>query len=152
MEDLSGILRNHPFMKDLEENYLKQITGCASNAVYTEDEVIFKEGDKAEKFYLIRSGKVALEINGRDKGNLRILTIGPGQILGWSWIVSPYKWHFEACALEEVRAIELDGECLRNKCEEDPKLGYEMLKRFAHILEQRLQSTRMQLLDVYKRV
>lgn len=152
MEDLSGILRNHPFMKDLDENYLKQITGCASNAVYAEDEVIFKEGDKAEKFYLIRSGKVALEINGRDKGNLRILTIGPGQILGWSWIVSPYKWHFEASALEEVRAIELDGECLRNKCEDDPKLGYEMLKRFAHILEQRLQSTRMQLLDVYKRV
>ncbi len=72
MEDLSGILRNHPFMKDLDENYLKQITGCASNVLYHEDEVMFKEGDKAEKFYLIRSGKVALEINGRDKGNLRI--------------------------------------------------------------------------------
>ena len=77
--------------------------------------------------------------------------MGPGQILGWSWIISPYKWHFEARALEDVRAIALDGECLRNKCEEDPKLGYEMLKRFSHILEQRLQSTRMQLLDVYKR-
>ena len=125
MEDLSGILRNHPFMKDLDENYLKQITGCASNVAYHEDEIIFREGDKAEKFYLIRTGKVALEINGRDKGNLRILTVGPGQIL---------------------------GECLRNKCEDDPKMGYEMLKRFSHILEQRLQSTRMQLLDVYKRV
>lgn len=152
MEDLSGILKNHPFIKDLDEGYLKQLVGCASNVVYKENEVMFREGDNAKKFYLIRQGKVALEINGREKGNVRILTVGPGQILGWSWIISPYKWHFEAHALEEIRAIALDGECLRNKCEEDPKLGYEMLKRFSHILESRLQTTRMQLLDVYKRV
>lgn len=152
MEDLSAILQIHPFMKDLDEEYVKQITGCASNVFYRENEVIFHEGDEAEKFYLIRTGKVALEINGREKGNFRILTVGPGQILGWSWIVSPYKWHFEACVIEEVRAIALDGECLRKKCETDPKMGYEMLKRSAQILEQRLQSARMQLLDFYKRV
>lgn len=151
MEDLSGILRNHPFMKDLDENYLKQITGCASNVVYHEDEVMFKEGEKAEKFYLIRSGKVALEINGRDKGNLRILTIGPGRVLGWLWESSPYKWHFEAHALEEVRAIALDGECLRNKCEIIRQWVMKCLKDSLHT-RQRLQSTRMQLLDVYKRV
>lgn len=152
MEDLSGILKNHPFMKDLDESYIQQIVGCASNVVYKENEIMFREGDHAEKFYLIRQGKAALEINGRDKGNIRILTVGQGQILGWSWIVSPYKWHFEAHALEEIRAIALDGECLRNKCEADPKLGYEMLKRFSQVLESRLQTTRMQLLDVYKRV
>lgn len=151
MEDLSGVLRNHPFIKDLDEDYLKQITGCASNILYHENDIIFREGDEAVQFYLIRTGKVGLEINGREKGNVRILTVGPGQILGWSWIISPYKWHFDARALEDVRAIALDGECLRNKCEKDPKLGYEMLKRFSHILEQRLQSTRMQLLDVYKK-
>ncbi len=152
MEDLSRILRSHPFLQDLDEDYLNQIVGCASNVVFHEDQSIFKEGDEAEKFYLIRNGKVALEFNGRDKGRIRILTIGPGQILGWSWIVSPYRWHFDAHAIEEVRAIALDGECLRNKCEQDPNLGYEMLKRFAHILEMRLNATRMQLLDVYKRV
>ena len=152
MEDLSRILRSHPFLQDLDEDYLNQIVGCASNVVFHEDQSIFKEGDEAEKFYLIRNGKVALEFNGRDKGRIRILTIGPGQILGWSWIISPYRWHFDAHAIEEVRAIALDGECLRNKCEQDPNLGYEMLKRFAHILEMRLNATRMQLLDVYKRV
>lgn len=152
MEDLSRILRSHPFLQDLDEDYLNQIVGCASNVVFHEDQPIFKEGDEAEKFYLIRNGKVALEFNGRDKGRIRILTIGPGQILGWSWIISPYRWHFDAHAIEEVRAIALDGECLRNKCEQDPNLGYEMLKRFAHILEMRLNATRMQLLDVYKRV
>lgn len=152
MEDLSNILKSHPFLKDFEDNYLKQIVGCASNVVFRENELIFRQGDEAAKFYLIRTGKVALEINGREKGNIRILTIGPGQIVGWSWIVSPYKWHFDAYAMEEVRAIALDGECLRKKGEDDPKLGYEMLKRFSHILEQRLNATRMQLLDVYKRV
>ncbi len=152
MEDLSGILRNHPFIQDLDEIYLKQITGCASNVVFKEGSQIFKEGDEAEKFYLVRTGRVALEINGRDKGRVRILTVGPGQILGWSWIVKPYKWHFDSFAIDDVRAIALDGECLRRKCEEDPKLGFEMLKRFSQILEQRLQSTRMQLLDVFKRV
>jgi CRP/FNR family transcriptional regulator, cyclic AMP receptor protein len=152
MEDLSGILRNHPFLKDLDEEYLKQIVGCASNVAFSENEVIFREGDEAEKFYLVRTGEVALELNGRDKGDIRILTIGPGQILGWSWIISPYKWHFNAMAIEDTRVIALDCECLRNKCETDSKLGYEMLKRFSHILEQRLYATRMQLLDIYKRV
>jgi CRP-like cAMP-binding protein len=152
MEDLSKILHSHPFLQNLDEEYLKQIVGCASNAVFHEDQLIFQEGDEAENFYLIRTGKVALELNGRDRGKIRILTIGPGQILGWSWIVSPYRWHFDAHAIEEVRAVTLDGECLRNKCEQDPTLGYEMLKRFSHILELRLNATRMQLLDVYKRV
>jgi CRP-like cAMP-binding protein len=151
MEDLSGILRNHPFLKELDENYLHQITGCAKNVIFKENDIIFNEGDEAVSFYLIRSGKVALELNGREKGNVRILTIGSGQILGWSWIVSPYKWHFEAHALEDVSAIALDGKCLREKCEKDPKMGYEMLKRFSQILESRLRSTRMQLLDVYNK-
>ncbi len=151
MEDLSEILKNHPFLKELDENYLRQITGCAKNVVFKENDIIFKEGEEAVSFYLIRNGKVALELNGREKGNVRILTMGSGQVIGWSWIVSPYKWHFEAHALEDVTAIALDGKCLREKCEQDPKMGYEMLKRFSQILEQRLRSTRMQLLDVYNK-
>ena len=152
MEDLSAILKQHPFIEDLSEEYVKQITGCASNVVFHENDIIFKEGEKAEKFYLIRTGKIALEFNGRDKGMIRIETIGPGQMLGWSWLVSPNKWHFNAHVIEDVRAIAMDGECLRKKCENDPKMGYEMYKRFSLLLEQRLQSARMQLLDVFKRV
>jgi CRP/FNR family transcriptional regulator, cyclic AMP receptor protein len=151
MEDLSKILKSHPFLNDLDEGYLQEIVGCASNVVFMENDMIFKEGEKAEKFYLIREGKVALEINGRDKGIVRILTLGAGQILGWSWIISPYRWHFDAHAIEDVRAIALDGECIRAKSEKDPKLGYELLKRFTRIMEQRLNATRLQLLDVYKR-
>lgn len=151
MEDLSKILRTHPFLSDLDEQHIKQIVGCASNVVFRENDYIFKEGEEAKRFYLIRTGKVALEINGREKGRIRVLTLGPGQILGWSWIVLPYRWHFDAQVIENVRAISLDGECLRKKFDEDPKLGFEMMKRFTQILEQRLNVTRIQLMDMYKR-
>jgi CRP/FNR family cyclic AMP-dependent transcriptional regulator len=152
MEDLTKILKSHPFLQGLKEDYVEAICGCASNVVFHENHVIFREGDEAKEFFLIRSGRVALEINGREKGMVRILTLGPGQILGWSWIVAPYRWHFDALAIQEVRAIALDGECLRGKCEQDPKLGYEMLKRFSAVIEHRLNSTRLQLLDVYSRI
>jgi CRP/FNR family transcriptional regulator, cyclic AMP receptor protein len=151
MEDLSKILRTHAFLNELDEQHIKQIVGCASNVVFKENDYIFREGEEAKRFYLIRTGKVALEINGREKGRIRVLTLGPGQILGWSWIVLPYRWHFDAQVIENVRAISLDGECLRKKFDEDPKLGYEMMKRFTQILEQRLNVTRIQLMDMYKR-
>jgi len=151
MEDLTKILRSHPFLSDLDDIYIKQIAGCASNVVFRENEFIFREGEEAKRFYLLRTGKVALEINGREKGRIRVLTIGPGQILGWSWIVLPYRWHFDAEVLEDVRAIALDGECLRKKFDADPKLGYEMLVRFSQIVEQRLNVARIQLIDMYKR-
>ena len=151
MEDLSKILRNHPFMSDMLEQHINQIVECASNVVFRENEYIFREGEEAKRFYLIRTGKVALDINGREKGKIRVLTLGSGQILGWSWIILPYRWHFDAQVIEDVRAIAMDGECLRKKFNLDPKLGYEMLKRFTQILEQRLNVTRIQLMDVYKR-
>ena len=75
--------------------------------------------------------------------------MGPGDVLGWSWLISPFRWHFNALAVAEVRAVTLDGECLRKKCEQDHDFGYEMLSRFSHVMERRLEATRMQLLDLY---
>ncbi len=148
-EDISILLRNHSFLEDLKPEYIDTILSCASNTYFPDGTKIVSEGEEAKKFYLIRTGKVAIEINGREKGSIRILTLGPGQVLGWSWLVSPYKWHFDAYAIDDVRAVALDGECLRNKCEENHDLGYELLKRFSGILEARLKATRIQLLDVY---
>jgi CRP/FNR family cyclic AMP-dependent transcriptional regulator len=98
---------------------------------------------------LVRSGRVALHIDMPGRGDLRIQTVGPGEILGWSWLIYPYKWHFSGVAVAETRAIALDGECLRTKCEKDPHFGYEMLKRLAQVMERRLDATRLQLLDIY---
>jgi CRP/FNR family cyclic AMP-dependent transcriptional regulator len=149
METLEGILAEHPFFKELETRYLQLVIGCASNVRFNAGEFIFREGEEANEFYLIRHGKVALEIFAPPRGSVTVQTIGEGEILGFSWLIPPYHWRFDARALELTRAIALDGKCLRTKCEEDQGLGYQLMKRFSHIVEQRLQATRVQLLDLY---
>jgi len=125
------------------------IVGCAANVRFEAGEYIFREGEDANQFYIIRHGKVALELFTPERGVLTIQTLGAGDVLGWSWLFPPYRWRFDARALELTRAIALDGTCLRNKCDEDHNLGYELVKRFAQIIIERLQATRLQLLDVY---
>jgi CRP/FNR family cyclic AMP-dependent transcriptional regulator len=92
---------------------------------------------------------VAVEIFAPQKGPITIETVVEGDVLGWSWLVPPYNWRFDARAMEMTRAVALDGVCLRNKCETDHDLGYELMKRFANIIDRRLQATRLQLLDIY---
>jgi len=149
METLERILEEHPFFKGLERRYLQLLVGCASNVRFNAGQFIFREGEEANQFYLIRYGRVGLEIFSPNRGPITIQTLREGEVLGWSWLFPPYQWHFDARALELTRAIALDGECLRKKCEEDHNLGYELTKRFAQIIEQRLEFTRLQLLDVY---
>ncbi|MCS7228791.1 MAG: cyclic nucleotide-binding domain-containing protein [Candidatus Kryptonium sp.] len=149
VETLERILSEHPFLKDLKEEYLDLIVGCARNVFYKPGEFIFREGEEAHEFYIIRDGRVSLEISVPGKNPVVIQTLEDGEVLGWSWIVPPYYWHFDARVVEPTRVIALDGRCLRNKCEEDHNLGYELLKRFLTIVEQRLQATRIQLLDLY---
>lgn len=149
MQTLEPILAVHPFFKGLEPQYLKLITSCASNVRFDAGTYIFREGEPASQFFLIREGKVALEIHGAQRGPITIETIETGEVLGWSWLFPPYRWHFSGRAIEPTRAIALDGVCLRTKAEEDPRLGYELMKRVAQIMMERLQATRMQVLDVY---
>jgi len=148
-ESLERILGEHPFFKGLEEPYLQLFVDCASNVRFNAGETIFREGGDADKFYLIRQGKVALETAAPQRGSVIIQTLGEGEVLGWSWLVAPYRWRFDARATELTRAIALDGKCLRGRSEEDHDLGYELMKRAAQIMEQRLQAARLQLLDVY---
>jgi CRP/FNR family transcriptional regulator, cyclic AMP receptor protein len=148
-ESLERILGEHPFFKGLEEPYLQLFVDCASNVRFNAGETIFREGEDADKFYLIRQGKVALETAAPQRGSVIIQTLGEGEVLGWSWLVAPYRWRFDARATELTRAIALDGKCLRGRSEEDHDLGYELMKRAAQIMEQRLQAARLQLLDVY---
>jgi CRP-like cAMP-binding protein len=149
METLEPVLAEHPFLKGLDSRHLKLIVGCASNVRFDPGQFLFREGEEANQFYIIRHGKVAVDVFGAARGSITIQTIGEGEVLGWSWLIPPYQWHFDARAVELTRAIALDGKCLRTKCEEDHDLGYELLKRFSHIIEQRLEATRLQLLDVY---
>jgi CRP-like cAMP-binding protein len=149
LDTLQPILAEHPFLSDLSSQHLDLVVGCASNIRFEAGRYLFRVEEEANQFYIIREGKVAVEIRTPDRGSITVQTIGAGEILGWSWLLPPYQWHFDARAVEPTRAIALDGKCLRAKCENDHDLGYELLKRFAQIMEQRLEATRLQLLDIY---
>lgn len=147
METLEPILKQHSFFKGLPEKYIDFIVSCATHKVFKADEVILNEGEAADKFYLIRSGHVAIYID--KPSQITIQTIGEGDILGWSWLIAPYRYRFSARAVENTRAIALDGKCLREKCEKNSDLGYELLKRLMSVFTERLEATRIQLLDIY---
>jgi CRP/FNR family cyclic AMP-dependent transcriptional regulator len=105
MEDLKNILAEHPFFKGLNEEYFALIVGCASNMRVDAGKMIHREGEEANHFYLIRSGKVTLQIMTPNKGPVIIETLEEGDILGWSWLVPPYTWHFDARALALTRMM-----------------------------------------------
>ena len=149
MQTLEPILAEHPFFKGLKPEYLQLVTGCASNVRFDTGTYIFREGEEASQFYLIRQGRVALEIFAAQHGPITIETIEAGEVVGWSWLFPPYRWHFSGRVFEPTRAIALDGKCLRAKSEEDHDLGYELMKRVAQIMMERLQATRIRLLDIY---
>jgi CRP-like cAMP-binding protein len=148
-DSLESIIRNHPFFMGLDEEFCKLVCGCAKNVVFPAGGYLFHEGLPADEFYLLRHGRVAVQVTSPGRGAITFQTLGEGEILGLSWLIPPYRWSYDAKALEPTRAIAMDAACLRQKCEADHDLGYELMKRIASVLIQRLQATRLQILDVY---
>jgi CRP/FNR family cyclic AMP-dependent transcriptional regulator len=134
---------------DLLPHHLELIAGCASTARVEAGDYLFREGEQADTFYVLRRGTVALETHVPGRQPARLMTLHEEDVLGWSWLFPPYRWHFDAVATEPVRAVAFDGACLRTKCAEDHHLGYELMRRFAQIMVSRLHATRLQMLDVY---
>lgn len=149
MEGLGGILKEQPFFEGLDDRLIEFLAGCASNIVFKAGEFVFRDGEPADRFYLVRAGTVSLEVFVPGRGALRILNVEQGELLGWSWLVEPYVWQFDARAMDPVRLISLDARCVRKKCEEDHELGYQLLSRVAAVFASRLTATRTQLLDLY---
>ena len=149
MEGLERIVKEHPFFGGMQEPFCKLVCGCAKNVRFEAGQYLFREGDPADEFYLLRHGRVALQVTAPGRGAVTFQTVVEGEIVGVSWLVPPYRWTNDAKAIELTRAIAMDATCLRQKCESDHDLGYEMMKRFMPILIQRLQATRLQILDVY---
>jgi CRP-like cAMP-binding protein len=135
-------IKAHPFLEGLTLRQYQILADCAMQSRFKTGEAIFNEGDPANRFYLIQKGKVVLESRTLDGGVVPIQTLGPGEVLGWSWLFPPYSWHFGARAEEETDAIFIYGTPLRNECEADHELGYELLKRMAEVILARLQSAR----------
>ncbi len=149
METIEDLLGSHRFFAGLDHDALQLIAGCAVNTHFPQGSYIFRQGEAADRFYVIRHGRVALEIHSPGRGPLVIDTMDEGEVLGWSWLIQPYRYYCDARAVTPVSATALDGACLRGKCEADTALGYQLLKRVTSVMHRRLESTRMRLLDLY---
>jgi CRP/FNR family transcriptional regulator, cyclic AMP receptor protein len=149
---VAELLHEAAFFRGLRPETIELVAGCGSNVQYQAGDLLFREGDHADTFFLVRHGSVAIEAYVPTGGALVIETIDAGDVVGWSWLFPPYRWHFDAHAVTAVRATAFDGACLRGKCDADPALGYELVSRFAQTMIGRLQATRLRLLDVYGHV
>ena len=143
--------KKHPFLHDLNPEFFTSLTACAMPTEFKAGELIFSEGEMANRFYLIVEGRVQLEAEATDRPGVLVDDIGAGEVLGWSWLFPPYLWHFTARAVEPVRAIFFYGTWLREQCAADPALGYELMRRTTAVVIRRLQATRQQLVSAAAR-
>jgi CRP-like cAMP-binding protein len=151
VRQLDSIIGQHPLFADFAPEHLALIAGCGRNVRCRAGQFLCRAGNAAEHFFLIRRGMVALELEVPGRGPFRFATASAGDVVGWSWLIPPYQWQFDARVVQDVSAIQFDGACLRGKGDADPELGYALMKAFAGVLVRRFMETRLQLIDVYGR-
>ena len=147
--DIRALLAESPFFDGMSDDHLETMAECSRLVHFRVGEFLLREGDVADTFYLVRDGEVAVESNIPAAGPLSVARVHAGGITGYSWLFPPYRNSFDSLALTDVSAVSLNGECLRSKAEADHELGYQLMKRFAQVMLDRLQSARRQMLDVY---
>ena len=148
MQTIAQYLPEHPFFAGLDTATTDLLAGCAVNIHLPADEFLFREGTPADHFYLVRHGRIAIEV--RTPGPAMVLdTVEDGDVVGWSWVVPPYVWTFDGRASIDTSAVAFDATCLRVKCLANPLLGYDLMMRFVRLMNQRLQSARVRLIDMY---
>ncbi len=146
---IGEVVSSHPLLAGLPAEAVGPVAACARNVAFQPGQLLLEEGAPADTLYLLRRGRVAIEVHWPERGAVVIETVGPGACVGWSWMIPPYRWHFDARAVEPVGAVAIDAACLRAKAEADPAMGYSLMKRVSAILLERLQATRLRLLDLY---
>jgi CRP/FNR family cyclic AMP-dependent transcriptional regulator len=152
IETVRDLLEQSHVFAGLPEAVLDQLAGCGTLAVFPAGAAIFHTGQPAGTFQVIRHGRVSIEMAAPGREPIIVATRSAGDAVGWSWLFEPYRWHFDAIALESTRVINLDGECLRGKAAMDHELGYQLMSRFADLAIRDLELTELQLLDVYGHV
>ena len=142
MKNIEARVSDHPFLRSLTPEHLEIATKNATDAEYEPDQILFREGEPANRFFLIESGRVAIEWRSPEGRTLRVQTLGAGEVVGWSWMFPPFCWHFQARAVEPTHMLVLDGAHLLVTAEDDPKFGYDLMRRISQILIDRLQASR----------
>lgn len=146
--DFESYLAKLPFFKGLGKEYIDRLCSHVKAKHLQAGDVVFSQDDKASSFFVIREGQVEVQIPSIYGAPIVVQTLGKNQVLGWSWLLPPYKWHFEARASQDSVILEFDGEALRKQCEEDARMGYELMKHFAALMADRVQAARMRVLEV----
>lgn len=149
MKGIDELMASHELFTGMDDETVSLLAGCAANVAYATREPLFAEGQNADRFWIVRRGRVTLSVTSPGAGQLPIETLGPGAVVGWSWLVAPFRWRFDAVASEPTGAVVFDVGCLRAKMDADPRIGYLVLSRFMPVIVERLQATRIRLLDLY---
>jgi CRP/FNR family cyclic AMP-dependent transcriptional regulator len=149
VQTIGQYLPTHPFFAGLDDSVADLLAGCAVNVHFRAGQHLFRQGEHADTFYVIRHGRVSLEVHSPNGPPVVIDSAHDDDVVGWSWLVPPYTWLFDARATQETSVIAFDGACLRQKCEADPAVGYALLQRVVKVMSHRLHSARVRLLDVY---
>ncbi len=143
-------LRVHPFLRDLGDERIAALADCSTIEKFPSGAIIFRREEEADRFLLVRTGMVTLELGPDEHHPLRVQSLHEGEVLGWSWLFDPPVWHFDARAQTPVQAIALDAACLRELCESDYELGFKLMQRIARVMADRLQASRRQLTELQR--
>jgi CRP-like cAMP-binding protein len=148
MSSLEPIVASLPLFAGMKDEHIVLIADCGRNVRFEMGEFIGHQGEPTDRFWVIREGRVSLQIHTPERGDVPVRTVGPNEVLGWSWLVPPHLWHFDALALTPTRAIEFDARCLGGKFRNDYEFGYELFRRFSQVIAERLEATGLQLLEL----
>jgi len=146
-QSITDYLSSHAFFAGLDDNFMAFVADCATELSVKKGHILFRQGERADKFYLIRTGRVSVQVPAIMGPTLEIQSLGENQLLGWSWLIPPYRWNFQARAMEDSDLLEFDGSAILKRCEQDPKFGYELFKLFTALMSERLDAARQKMMD-----
>jgi len=149
MDTLERVLRSHVFLRGLNDEQIRFMVGCATNVVFPPGALLFRDGEEGAALFLIRAGRVGLEIDVPPGGRRLVETVESGDIIGWSWMFPPHCWHTDGRARDRVRAIRFDGPCLLAKLREDTDLGFAVATKLLESAHRRLERVRLQQIDAF---
>jgi CRP/FNR family transcriptional regulator, cyclic AMP receptor protein len=140
-------LSAHEFFSEFSDDVLKFLCECSSMRKIKKGEILFLQGEHADKFYVIRNGRISLQMPAIMGPTLEIQTLDKDQVLGWSWLISPYQWNYQTKAEEDSELLQFDGAAILARCEQEPKFGYELLKKFAALMSIGLNAARQKMMN-----
>ena len=151
-QSITEYLSAHEFFSEFSDDVLKFLCECSSMHEIKKGQILFRQGEHADKFYVVRSGRISIQMPAIMGPTLEIQTVDEDQVLGWSWLISPYKWNFQTKAEEDSELLQFDGVAILARCEQEPKFGYELLKKFAGLMSVRLNAARQKMMDEWNPV